>query len=963
MFEEARKGRSVRMPELRPHQRDAVEALTAALAGGGRAQVVMAMGTGKTLVGRAAADRLVPGGGTVAVLVPSLALVFQTLRVWREAGGLADVLAVCSADDPGEAGAHAEDGDDDGAVPVPAAGGAQPVETTTDPSRIAAWLGVPAPGAGMRLLLATYHSVARIARGYGAGGGLPPLDLVVFDEAHRAAADPEMPFATALHDGRVPAVRRLFLTATPRLQAGLPGDPRAAEVFPGMGDEKLFGGRVYELTVGAAIERKLLSDYRVAVIGVSDSEVRKLVLERAPLLVGPEEADARAVAIQIAVARAAREYGLRRVLVFHNRVASSRDFAGIFPHVLGALPAGTGPDGTLTVHHVDAFSPAGERERALAGLSDPEPGGWTVVSNVRVLAEGIDCPALDAVVFADPRKSQTGTVQAVGRALRLHPDGDRPAVILIPVYLAPGESGELAAEDSEFRSVWQILRVLRDRDARIGAQLIAVPRDLALARGGDPGPVLPDWLGLRLPSELDDSFASAFTTRLLGGTSRAVHEHGLARLRAFADENGHSSPASHHVDETGFKLGKWVSARRRDQASGVLDLWVAAELEAMPGWTWSIPRAYADRMLDALRDYAAGHGNTRPPYQYVTADGATLGVWVFEQRTRYREGTLSPRTAAALEQVPGWNWLGAKDERWEAGLEHLRAFAAECGHADVGGSYVSPDGYDLGRWVSFQRQWRRRLTGDRVRALEEVPGWEWTRSGAHRERMLAEVARYYAAHGPGPVPRDYRPGHDPGLPVGPWVERMVGDHAAGRMAPELAVRLEAIPGFAWGHKEAGFGDVMRRLAEYAAAHGVVNPPAGFVTGDGYQLGEQVRYLRKRYRAGQLPAGRVRALEGLPGWQWGTGLAGRARSEQERFEAMARALRAYAAEHGTCIIPPGVEGPGGGSLQLWTKYQRQRYQQGRLAQDRVATLEAIPGWRWKYFTRRSRGPGEGGAPGG
>ena len=925
---------------LRPHQESAVEALAGTLANGGRAQAVMAMGTGKTLVGRAAAERLLPDGGTVAVLVPSLALVSQTLRAWRAAGGVGDVLAVCSADDPGEAGARGEDSRP--ATPQGVLEDGQETRATTDPSVIADWLAVSRPGT--RLLLATYHSVPRIAAAFAYGDGLAPLDLVIFDEAHRAAADPAAPFATALHDDRAPAARRLFLTATPRLQVGDPDDPRGDEVFPGMSDESLFGPRVYELGVAEAIGRGLLSDYRVVVVGVTDAQVHKLVMDNAPLTVGPKRADAHTIAVQIALAQAARAYDLRRVLVFHNRIASSREFAAVLPHTVDELPAGLGPDGYLTVHHVDAGSSAAERAQALADLAAPEAAGWSVVTNVRVLSEGVDCPALDAVVFADPREGQTSTVQAIGRALRLHPERDQPAVILIPVYLAPGENGDLVAEDSDFRSVWQILRALRDHDGNVGAQLVAARRDLALRGAGDPRPVLPDWLGLHLPSEVGDAFLTAFSARLLNGTTH-LHEHGLGRLQAFVERYGHACPGQHYIDETGFRLGLWTSLRRRDQARGILDPGLAAELEALPGWAWNVKETHLDRMMAALRAYAVEHGHARPPVQYRSSDGAPLGTWTQTQRRRYREGRLDPQRIEALERIPGWSWQTGKDERWEDGVEHLRAFSRKFGHSDVRGRDRTPDGYELGNWVIHQRMYRDQLPPERARALEAVPGWGWTRSDAYQERMLAEVARYLAEHGPGPVPVDYRPGHDPGFPVGRWVERQVHDYNGGRMAPELAARLEAIPGFVWGRNDAVHKEILRRLAHYAAEYGTAGPAAKFVTDDGYPLGREVVRLRRRHRQGLLPANRIRDLERLPGWTWEGSRPSRADSEPERFANAVSALRAYAGEHGTCAIPPDVRLPDGRDLGSWVHKQREAYRRGRLTEDQIADLETVPGWYW------------------
>ncbi|WP_164543604.1 DEAD/DEAH box helicase family protein [Streptomyces mobaraensis] len=84
---------------LRSYQEEAVRALTAALKAGGRGQIHMACGSGKTLVGIKAAERMLAPTTTVAVLTPSLALVAQTLDAWsRHYDRPLDCLAVCGDD-------------------------------------------------------------------------------------------------------------------------------------------------------------------------------------------------------------------------------------------------------------------------------------------------------------------------------------------------------------------------------------------------------------------------------------------------------------------------------------------------------------------------------------------------------------------------------------------------------------------------------------------------------------------------------------------------------------------------------------------------------------------------------------------------------------------------------------------------------------------------------------------------
>jgi superfamily II DNA or RNA helicase len=630
---------------LRGHQQRAVAAAVGALAEGGRAQVVMACGTGKTLVALHAAVRLAGiEGGPVLVLVPSLALLTQTLRVWREQDACGSgVLAVCSDD-----ALEREEGwgtTADIAVQC---------EVSTDPGRVASFLSAAArlgsgPDSGRRArctVFATYHSAPRIADAYAAASdALPAFAVVVFDEAHRAAADPAAPFSTALHDVRIPAVRRLFLTATPRIQAPEPDHaPSLAAVHPGMSDEKLFGQRVFELPVAEAIERRLLSDYQVLVVGVDDADMHRLVLDENPMRIGPTTVPARIVAAQIALADAARTHGLRRVITFCGRVGTSRAFARALPHTAAALAVSRRPVGEVHSRHVDATTPAADREEALGLLRDVPDGHWAVVSNVRVLGEGVDCPSLDAVLFCDPRSSQTDVVQAVGRAIRLHPERpDQPAVIVLPVYLGAAESAEAVLEWSAFRHIWQVLAALRDHDARLGAQLRRARQQLALSddtAGPHARTLLPDRIRIHLPADVDDRFTAAFTARLLHGVTHR-HEEGLARLRRYTDLHGIARPHTHYTDPDGFKLGRWAAERRKAHARGLIDPELAADLQALPGWSWNVFNDTWTACLEELRAFSALHGHLDVPHHQLTPHGVKLAGWLHAQRTQHTRGQLS----------------------------------------------------------------------------------------------------------------------------------------------------------------------------------------------------------------------------------------------------------------------------------------------------------------------------------
>ncbi|MGI3202245.1 DEAD/DEAH box helicase family protein [Streptomyces sp. GLT-R25] len=223
---------------LRPHQKDAVAAATRTLTQHSRASVIAACGTGKTLIAARTAARIAMRGGAL-VLLPTLDLLSQTIRSWRAAGRKGPAVAVCSA-------RQALDHE-----PVSA-----DVPMTTDPGELAAHIRETGPGPVT--VYATYASLPAVVTAHH-DYGLPAWDLVVVDEAHRTAGRLGKAWAAIHHDDQVPATRRLYLTATPRIWD--PDSDQGEEAVASMDDESLFGPVAYRLTLSDAIDLGLLADY------------------------------------------------------------------------------------------------------------------------------------------------------------------------------------------------------------------------------------------------------------------------------------------------------------------------------------------------------------------------------------------------------------------------------------------------------------------------------------------------------------------------------------------------------------------------------------------------------------------------------------------------------------------------------------------------------------------------------
>ncbi|GAA1011535.1 hypothetical protein GCM10009564_32720 [Streptomyces thermogriseus] len=687
------------------------------MADGGRGQLHAVCGSGKTLVAALAADRLVSGSGLLVAVTPSLALVAQTIQEWRTILRLDAVLAVCSDDSVTDAPAHLDD---------------IPADTTTDVGEIAAWLGRTR---GRRLVVATYLSANRLAKALRALG--QTADLVVHDEAHHLAGRREFVTRRILDERCLPARRRLFMTATPRV------DDLRAENIGGlsMSDTDVFGPVLYTYPWARAIQEGYLDDYRVVVMGVSERQMRDLLTddkhEHVESIGGP---DVRTLAAQTVLAQAARQYGLRRIIAFCHRLDAAAEFARTLPSTLARLPEGQKPVGQVHTERITGDHTHAQREKILNALREPPgpPGTWTVLTNVRCLSEGVDVPAVDAVLFAHPKRSQVDIVQAVGRALRRSGSTQGTATVIIPIVV-PNSTEEIGDLDpGEYRTLWQVLRALRAYDETLGIEL-----DTQRAHEATANPQLPARITVQLPPGTADSLLTQITALAVRQTTSSWWV-GYGHARAFYDEHGHLQVASGHTTSDGFHLGRWIANARQHYRKGWLSPDRITALDKI-GMVWDTTSLPWERFLAELRDYRRRFGHVLVPQSYISPSGYRLGSKVNKTRTtadRVPEGVRQ-----ALDDL-GMVW-DTRDLRWQQLYTACQEYADRHGHLDVPASYVTPDGYPLGARLRRVRRAERegRLDPAERVSLEEL-GMVFAASGDHPwKKFLAACDRYVAEHG------------------------------------------------------------------------------------------------------------------------------------------------------------------------------------------------------------------------
>lgn len=494
---------------LREHQANALDATVEGFKEANRGKLIMACGTGKTFTALKIAERIAGAGGRVLFLVPSLNLLSQTLTEWtQESETPLHSFAVCSDSDVGK-----KRNKDDDVVQTLIHELRYPA--TTDPARLAAEMKKRHDDQHMSVVFSTYHSIETIAQAQ-KDHGLPEFDAVICDEAHRTTGatfdDADESAFVRIHDGSyIRSAKRLYMTATPRIygENAKNSAERDNVALCSMDDESLYGKELYVITFSEAVRRGLLCDYKVLVLSIEESHVNRrlqefwkdeenqLKVDDAAKIIGCWKALSKQDVSEDLVNDS---QAMRRAVAFCQVIeakqgskvhkVSSKQISSMFQSVVEAYQASdeNAPEDNeenrayslrCEAKHVDGAMGASEKESNLAWLKAEAPENTCrILSNVRCLSEGVDVPALDAVLFLTPRNSQVDVVQSVGRVMRNAP-GKKRGYVILPVVIPAGVEPHDALNDNKtYKVVWQVLQALRSHDDRFDAMVNKVDLEL-----------------------------------------------------------------------------------------------------------------------------------------------------------------------------------------------------------------------------------------------------------------------------------------------------------------------------------------------------------------------------------------------------------------------------------------------------------------------------------------------------
>ena len=746
----------IKSSEPRKHQRNAIKNCIAYFKNkdNTRGKLIHPCASGKSLTAYWCAKSL--EAKTIMIAVPSIALVRQTLEVWvREAVSnniKIDWIAVCSDEEVSlkdEPVMQSEDLD---------------IEVTTDPDVIADFF--INNNSELKILITTYQSGKVV--GAGVKKEKVNFDLGIYDEAHKTVGHKDKPFGYLLYDKNIPIHRRIFMTATEKQYRGDSGDVIS------MDDESLYGDIIDELSFKSALEQipPILCDYKIVTTIVLQSEIDNLI--RQNKMVKPDGhdwenvSDASTLASLIVLRKLIKEKRVKHTVSFHRSIKRAKEFKQLNQNAEQADHSLE----ELKTFHVSGKDGSGKRTAILNRFTDSDK---SLITNARCLTEGVDIPAIDAVLFADPKQSKIDIVQAAGRALRVH-EGKRYGYIIVPVVV---NENDTSTSDKAFDQIISVVSALGTNDERIIEEF----KDISQGKNKGTGKIfimsdIPESIKIKY-KDFESSIKLQIWDRLNIGWSI-----GFKHLQKYFEREGHSNVNSKYKTD-GFPLGSWVRNRRAEGNKNKLSKEKLKQLKSV-NFSFNVLQEKWNEGFKHLQKYFEREGHSNVPQEYKTG-GFALGAWV---HSRSKGGNKNRLSKERLEQLKSVNFsFDALQEKWNEGFKHLQKYFKREGHSYVPTIYKT-DGFPLGTWIQSRRKEnnKNKLSKEKLKQLKSV-NFSFNVLQEKWNEGFKHLQKYFEREGHSNVPQEYKTG---GFALGAWVHSRSKGGNKNRLSKERLEQLKSV---------------------------------------------------------------------------------------------------------------------------------------------------------------------------
>ena len=655
----------------------------------------MACGSGKTLVALWTAEK--KDAQTILVLLPSLALVRQTLHDWAKENSWDDFNYLCVCSD-----ATVIKGIDETVLcqhdldfPV-----------TTQREVVQQFLNNK--NSSRKIIFSTYQSCQIVAQAMPKGFA---FDLAIFDEAHKTASREGANYAFALQDTNLPIKKRLFLTATPRHYNVNKRDKEGEQrLVYSMDDETTYGRVAHQLSFRGAVEKDLICDYKVIVSVVTSEEVNRELLKRGEVIVDGDVIKAQRMANIIAAQNAIEKYGTKKIFSFHNSVNAARSFTSNKNEGIGAYLKG------FVSLHVNGEMSTSVRDNLLKEFKESERA---IISNARCLTEGVNVPAVNMVAFVSPKKSQVDIVQAAGRAMRKSP-GKEFGYILIPLFiqLAEDENLEEALEKTKFQTVWDVLQAMQEQDESLVETIAQMREDRGKPLGFNDNR-LREKVEILGPELCINELRKSITTKIIDRLG-SIWDERFGELVHFKERHGCCDVPAKYPENP--YLGTWVSTQRTIYKKGMMPRDRIERLNSI-GFSWFCLEDDFKLQYDFLCEFRKIYSYRWPKQEEEFPQGNPLGKWSSWKRSNKKN--LESWKIRLLEKI-NFPW-SKHDDFFESRYAHLVEFRRVNPTRWPMNNEEFPKGIRLGTWCDSLRQrykpnkfGKRNIKESQIKRLDEI---------------------------------------------------------------------------------------------------------------------------------------------------------------------------------------------------------------------------------------------------
>ena len=749
------------------------------------------------------------------------------------------------------------------------------------------------------------------------------FDLIICDEAHRTSGGAKKNTFAIVHDqDKIRANKRLYMTATPRvvsaqLKAKL-GDEYA--LLCDMSNPEIYGEEAFRMSFGEAIVEKILVDYKIIGIGVTEKQVKHFIDQRRYVT---ENYDLKDIANNYALNLVMDKYAAHHAITFHSKVQYAKDFSIRHNNYFGEL---------VYSNHVSGKDKTSKRSDVLRKFKNHSKG---VVSNARCLTEGVDVPIIDLIYFCDPKNSKIDIVQASGRALRKDRHGKKPiGYIVVPIFHYIEDDIEKEIENKpDFKNLIQVVRSLCDQDERLQAEI----DEIAFSKG--------ERISRRLEINYNDAEIDKIIT--FEGLEKEVKRYLFdqiiektkdswnvmyANLIEFKKLYNTTSVTKKHTD---FKnLNWWVQSQRDayfEKRLSPVHFEKLTEIEFE--WKGEQRRDITDKFeiwmesYRKLENYFSHNGNVDIPARYEKDN--SLATWLVSQRSKYDNDKLSEKQIELLEKVNiNWDPKNTYPQFIEALTKYKRLFnhtrvpqgdnnyhklAVKCSKVRV----IKRDGKEIKNGDLVAQQ-KGRLTKWVINELNNLD-FEWNISGAEWDLGYEQLKKYFIENGTSNVKTS-----DNASLIN-WVYNQ-RKYKSDLSLDQIEKLNQLDFDFTLKDNESTFTSRVFQLENYYKKHNNF-----FISGSDLEnksLKNWIQKLRTKYSKGKLNQFKIEKLNKI-GYSFSD-----INYEDFTWTENFQELFEYHKEHKNFIL---FDKPHLASLNRWLKFQRSQFRKGNLQPKREEEL--------------------------